>query len=323
MSLEADTLIDRRRLRRKLSLWRVLAFLGAGIAIVALGLMFGGRDMLASQSSHIARVTLTGMITGDQATIDTIRRAKDAGAAKAVIVAINSPGGTTVGSEALYHELRDLAKAKPTIAVVTGAAASGAYIAAMGTERIVAPETAVVGSIGVVMQYPNFTRTLDTIGVKMEAVRSSPLKAQPSGTEPTPPEARAALEASVADSYAWFKAIVKDRRALSDAELAKVADGRVFTGRQGLPLRLIDEIGREKDAIAWLEANKGLAKNLKVLNYRRATTTGQTGLFSLAAALAEGAGLGPLATALREAGRGIEAQSLDGLLSIWQPAGQN
>lgn len=323
MSLEADYLIDRRRLRRKLSLWRILAFIGAGIAIVALGLMFGGRDMLAAQSSHVARVSITGMITGDQATIDTIRRAKDSGAAKAVIVSINSPGGTTVGSEALYHELRDLAKAKPTVAVVTGAAASGAYIAAMATERIVAPETAVVGSIGVVMQYPNFTKTLDTIGVKMEAVRSSPLKAQPSGTEPTPPEARAALEASVADSFAWFKGLVKDRRALSDADLAKVADGRVFTGRQGLPLRLIDEIGREKDAIAWLEANKGLAKDLKVLDYRRATTTGQTGLFSLAAALAEGAGLTPLATALREAGRGIEAQSLDGLLSIWQPAGQN
>jgi len=323
VSFQADFVTDRRRLRRKLSLWRILAFVAAGAAIVALGLMAGGKDLIAAQNSHIARVTIEGLITGDKATLDTIRRARKASAAKAVIVSINSPGGTTTGSEALFHELRDLAKAKPTVAVVTGSAASGAYIAALGTDRIIAPETAIVGSIGVIIQYPDFSRSLQTLGVKVEAVRSSPLKAQPSGTEPTPPEARAALEASVADSFAWFKGLVRDRRGMSEEDLGKVADGRVFTGRQSLPLRLIDAIGREKDAIAWLESDKGLAKDLNVLDYRRTTTTGQFGLFSLAAAVSDAAGLPRIAEALRATSRGIEAQSLDGLVSIWQPAGEN
>ena len=319
VSFDADALIDRRRLRRKLSLWRVLAILGGVVALVALGLMAGGRTLIDAQTSHVARLTIDGLITGDKATLDAIRRVKNAKAATAAIVAINSPGGTTTGSEAIYRELRDLAATKPTVAVVTGTAASGAYIAAMGTDRIIAPQTAIVGSIGVIIQYPNFVRTLDLLGVKVEAVPSSPLKAQPSGIAPTPPEARAALEASVADSYAWFKGLVKERRALGEDELARVADGRVFTGRQGLPLKLIDEIGSEKEAIAWLERERKLAKETKVLDYRRDSTTGRLGLLSLAASLAESLGYRQLAGLLETGERDIQAQSLDGLLSVWQP----
>lgn len=323
MTFEADYLIDRRHLRRKLTLWRVLAFVGGGAAVVALGLMAGGKDVLSSHNSHVARLTVSGLITVDKPMLDAIRRVKDNTAAAAAIISINSPGGTTTGSEALFRELRDLAKVKPTVAVVTGTAASGAYIAAMGAERIIAPETAIVGSIGVIIQYPNFVKTLDAIGVKVEAVRSSPLKAQPSGIEPTPPEARAALEASVADSYAWFKGLVKDRRSLSDEDLAKVADGRVFTGRQGLPLKLIDQIGNETDALAWLEADKALPKKLKVLDYKKTNPADRLGLFSLAAGAAAGMGFDRMAATISAWGRGMEAQSLDGLLSIWQPHGEN
>lgn len=323
MSLEADYLIDRRRLRRKVTLWRVLAFIAAAGAVVALGLMSGGKEMIAAQSSHVARLTLSGLITVDKPMIEAIRRAKETKSAAAVIVSINSPGGTTTGSEAIYRELRDLAAVKPTVAVVSGTAASGAYVAALGTERIIAPETALVGSIGVIVQYPNFVKVLDTIGVKVEAVRSSPLKAQPSGVEPTLPEARQALEASVADSYDWFKGLVKDRRKLSGTDLDKVADGRVFTGRQALPLRLIDEIGSEKEALAWLEKDKALAKDLKVRDYKRINPDDKLGLFSLASGTAAVFGYDRAASALATAGRGMEAQSLDGLLSIWQPQGEN
>lgn len=323
VSFEADMMIDRRRLRRKLSLWRVLAFLGGALALLALGLMAGGKNLIESQTSHIARLTIDGIITGDKPTLEAIRRAKESKSATAVVVAINSPGGTTTGSEAIYRELRDLAAAKPTVAVVTGTAASGAYVAALGTDRIIAPQTAIVGSIGVIIQYPNFVKTLDMLGVKVEAVRSSPMKAQPSGVEPTPPEARAALEASVADSYAWFKGLVKERRKFSDDEVARVADGRVFTGRQGLPLKLIDEIGSEKEAIAWLEKDRGTAKDLKVLDYKRINPSDRLGLLSLAALSADVLGFDRLAMTLAGSRRDIEAQSLDGLLSIWQPQTQN
>lgn len=323
MSLDADVLIDRRQLRRKLTLWRVLAFVGAALAIVALGLAFGGRNLIGGQSEHVARLTISGVITGDKETLDTIRRARESRQATAAIVSINSPGGTTTGSEALYREIRELAKAKPTVAVVTGTAASGAYIAALGTDRIISPETGIVGSIGVILQYPNFVKTLDMLGVKVEAVRSSPLKAQPSGIEPTPPEATAALTATVLDTYAWFKDLVKERRALSDADLAKVADGRVFTGRQGLPLKLIDELGSEREARAWLENDRKISKELRVVDYRRNTSIDRFGLFSLVGAAAAAFGFEDVAAALSAVRQTADVQSLDGLVSVWQPAQQN
>lgn len=323
MSLDADALYDRRTLRRKLTLWRVLALVAAGLLIVGLGIAFGGRNLLRTQTDHVARLTISGLITGDQQTVDAIRRVKNARHASAAVVAINSPGGTTTGSETLYRELRELAKAKPTVAVVTGMAASGGYIAALGTDRIISPETGVVGSIGVIMQYPNFSKTLDMVGVKVEAVRSTPLKAQPSGFEPTLPEAREALTATVLDTYAWFKDLVKERRALSQAELDKVVDGRVFTGRQGLPLKLVDELGAEREARAWLEANHKVSKDLRILDYRRQSSVNRFGLFSALAGVAAAFGFEDAAAAIGAARHSVEAQSLDGLVSVWQPPAQN
>jgi len=321
LSFEADTLIDRRSLRRKLSFWRVMTGLAVALAIVALGVMAGGRSLINRQQTHVARITVDGLITGDKPLLDAIRRVRTARSAQAAIISINSPGGTTTGSEALYHELRELAQAKPTVAVVTGSAASGAYVAALGADRIFAPQTAVVGSIGVIIQYPNFVKTLEMLGVKVEAVRSSPLKAQPSGLEPTPPEARAALEATIADSYAWFKDLVKERRGLSAEEVARVADGRVFTGRQSLPLKLIDAIGSEREARVWLESEKKVGRSLRVVDYKRATVD-RFGLFSLAG-LANALGYSDLATAISGARQSVEIQALDGLLSVWQPPAQN
>ena len=321
MSLDADLLVDRRSLRRKLSFWRVLTFLAIAVAIIAVGFLAGGRNLLNRQQPHVARITVDGLITGDKPLLDVVRRVRTARNVQAVMVAINSPGGTTTGSEALYNELRELAKVKPTVAVVTGSAASGAYVTALGTERIFAPQTAVIGSIGVIIQYPNFVKTLEMLGVKVEAVRSSPLKAQPSGVEPTLPEARAALEATIADSYQWFKDLVKERRALSAEELGKVADGRVFTGRQSLPLKLIDEIGSEREARAWLEKDKKVAATLRVVDYKRASVD-RFGLFSLAG-IVSALGYGDLAVAISGARQSVELQTLDGLLSVWQPPAQN
>lgn len=320
MSLTSDLLVDRRRLRRQLTFWRVLAVLVALGAVLAAGLMLGGAGLRPGQP-HIARITIEGLITGKQETVDLLRRAENDGA-KAVILRINSGGGTTSGSETLYNEIRRLAGKKPVVAVIDGVGASGAYMAAIGTDRIFANGSAMVGSIGVIAQYPNFSKLLENVGVKVEAVRSSPLKAMPSGVEPTSPEARAALEETIAESYRWFRGLVGERRQLSGDALAKVADGRVFTGRQAIDLKLIDALGGEDAAVTWLEAEKGLAKGLKVLPYvirqplnRFPTLTSLAGLVGLADA--EGAGV------LREAAREVMGgNALDGLVSVWHPAGE-
>ena len=156
-------------------------------------------------------------------------------------------------------------------------AASGGYVAALGTDRIVALGNALVGSIGVLVQYPNFAKLLDTVGVKMEDVKSSPLKASPNWFEPTSPEARAALAALVGDSFTWFKALVKERRNMTSEQLDAVADGRVFTGRQGIELHLVDRLGGEREAIEWLEQEKNIPKGLPVRDWKQERTAGTVG----------------------------------------------
>ncbi|WP_158816011.1 signal peptide peptidase SppA [Methylocapsa sp. S129] len=314
----ADYIVDRRRLRRQVTLWRVVAFVVVALAILGAFYRFSG--LAAPNQPHIARLAIQGLITGDDATLKTIREIADSKAA-AVVLTIESPGGTTTGAELLFDELRRLAAKKPVVAVVGTMAASGAYIAALGADRIFVKGNSLVGSIGVLIEFPNFSGLMDKIGVKLEAVKSSPLKATPNGMEPTSDATRAAMAALVADSFDWFKSLVKDRRHLNDDELAQVDDGRVFTGRQGVPLKLVDAIGGEREAIAWLETEKGVAKDLPVRDWRPEKSFG-LGLLGSAASIAEGFGLTGPAALLQRAELARESQLLDGLVSIWQlPAG--
>lgn len=315
---EADYLVDRRKLRRSLSFWRTLAFLAVGLAIVAAGLRLSGGFHPGTGNEHIARVAIRGLIVGDDETLKLIREAGESKSASAIILAIDSPGGTTTGSDLVYQEIRRAAAKKPVIAVVGTLAASGAYIAALGSDRIVANGNSLVGSIGVLFQFPNVSKLLDSVGVKMEEIKSSPLKASPNGFEPTSEPARAALAALVADSFAWFKALVQDRRQMSDAELASVADGRVFTARMGLPLKLVDQLGGEREAVLWLETEKGIKKGLPVTTHKPERGFDNLGLFSSVANLAEFAGLSRIAGVLRRGQAESDAAALDGLVSIWQ-----
>ena len=212
---------------------------------------------------------------------------------------------------------------KPLVVVVEGLAASGGYITAIAADHIVAQQSSLVGSIGVLFQYPNFTELLKTVGVKVEEVKSSPLKAAPNGFEPTSPEARAALDALVKDSYAWFRGLVKERRGMDDALLEKVADGRVFTGRQAVDLKLVDQLGDEKTAVAWLVEQKSVKSDLPVRDYklhaalRRSAFPANGGFVTL-----DALGLGSIAQQIEQAGvaQAVDRLSLDGMLALWHPA---
>jgi protease-4 len=321
MAADAELLIDRRRLRRKLSLWRVVGIGGLVLAVGAVGLRVrSGTEPLGfgAVKPQIARISIGGFIAGAESTTKLIERVREANAVQGVVVSISSPGGTTTGSEELYRNLRALAEKKPMVAFVDGTAASGAYIAAIAADHIVARETALVGSIGVLFQYPDVSGLLDKVGVKVEAVKSSPLKAEPSGFTPTSPEARAALAAVVGDTYAWFKGLVSERRKMTDRELATVSDGRVFSGRQSVPLKLVDGVGGERQAIAWLETERGVAKNLPVLDWKPKARSG----FQLWSALGLGAdlvGLDGLAARLRQVSDETAHAAEGGLLAVWRP----
>jgi len=324
MSLDSDVIVDRRRMRRKLTFWRVSAAVVAIAAIAAVSIVVSPRGRSTfSTAGSIARVNIEGLIRSDRERVEALERLEKSTAA-AVIVHINSPGGTTAGSEELYDSLMRLKAKKPMVVVVEGLAASGGYITAIAADHIVAQQTSLVGSIGVLFQYPNVADLLKTLGVKVEEVKSSPLKAAPNGFEPTSPEARAALDALVKDSYAWFRDLVKTRRGMSDEQIDKVADGRVFTGRQGVELKLVDELGDEKAAVNWLVEQKNVKKDLPVRDYKLAPRFGDLTFLRTAASLAlDSLGLGGLAHKLEQAGmaQAVDRLSLDGMLALWQPAG--
>src|SRR4051812_23247250 len=268
MSFDADLIVDRRRMRRKLTFWRVVTLFIAIVAVVGAGLAFSNRGAITGgPGGGIARVNIDGLIRSNRPRSEALKRLSESNA-KAVIVHINSPGGTVAGSEELFDSLVKVRDKKPMVVVVDGLAASGGYIAAIASDRIMAQQSSIVGSIGVIFQYPNFTDLLKTIGVQVESIKSSPLKASPNGLEPTTPEARAAVEALVKDSYDWFRSLVRERRGLDQAALDRVADGRVYTGRQALELKLVDALGDELAAVDWLSKEKGIDPKTPVRDYR-------------------------------------------------------
>lgn len=319
MSVDAEVIADRRRLRRKLTFWRVTGLLALIAAIVALGYLGANRAGLVPGQEHVARISINGFITTSQRLADLIDRVGRSPNVAGVVISVNSPGGTTTGSEELFRNIRRLADKKPVVTFVDGTAASGGYITAIASDHIVARDTAIVGSIGVLFQYPDVSQLLTNWGVKVEAVKSSPLKAEPSGFNPTSPEARAALQEVVNDTYSWFKGLVRERRHLTDAELAAASTGQIFSGRQGVPLKLVDALGTERDAVAWMEREKGVRRNLPVREWRPSGSR-EFSLFALAASGADLMGMTGVAEAFRRATAAAEQAQLDGLLVVWQPS---
>ena len=317
MSTRADDLIDRRRLRRKLTFWRIAAFVIAGLAIVGLSTWLAGERLPGVTADHIAKVRIEGTITEDEDLLDRLEKIRKSSSVKGVILSIDSPGGTTAGGEAIFDAVRKLAGEKPVVAQVGTLAASAGYMIASGADHIVARKSSIVGSIGVLVQFPDLTGLMDKLGIKLEEIKSSPLKAEPSPFNPTTEPERAMMRNMVLDSYDWFVGIVADRRAMSKAEATTLADGSVFTGRQALTKKLIDEVGGEDRAIAWL-GTKGVNAKLDVVEWKRT----QRGSFflpnSLAKAVGRALGFGDFSSELLKE-MGADRLFLDGMLSLWHP----
>ena len=317
MANRADEMIDRRRLRRKLTFWRIVTLVLLGLAIAGAA-TWTMRDSLGGASAnHIAKVKIEGTITENEELLKRLERIAESPRVQGVIVAINSPGGTTVGGESIYEAVRKLAGEKPVVAQVGTLAASAGYMIASASDHIVARQSSIVGSIGVLVQFPDVTELMDKIGVKLEGVKSTPLKAEPSPFSPTTDEERAMLRALVMDSYDWFVGLVEERRSLSRAEAIAVADGSIFTGRQALQRKLIDTLGGEEEAIAWLET-RGVDADLSVIEWKPSDRSLLFGSRSFAEAAGSLLGVDRMGAELIRL-MGGESLFLDGLLSVWQP----
>lgn len=322
MTFEADQIVDRRRLRRKLSFWRVVGIVAVILAVAGGYSLFAGRDQLPGfTSNQIARVSISGFITEDRERDELLEKLAETDAVKAVIVSIDSTGGVTAGGEALYEGLRRLAEEKPTVATVGMVGASAAYMAAIATDHIVARRTSITGSIGVLFQYPEISELMDKLGVQVEEIKSSPLKSEPSPFKPASPAARAVISGVVNDTYDWFVDIVAERRSLARNNALELADGRIFTGRQALSSGLIDEVGGEEQAIAWLAAEHGIDASLPVKDWEpRRSGSGFFGYSdALVLWLAHKMGIPPEVLRAEGIDRLLpDRLKLDGLISVWQ-----
>jgi protease-4 len=304
-SSEADLLVDRRRLKRQVSLWRLAAIVIALVAILGaaahLGRPFWG-------TGHIGRFSISGVITDDPQRLVALREAAEDRHLAALLVRIDSPGGTVVASEELHRQLRDIAVRIPVVAVLGQTAASGGYMVALGADRIFAREGTITGSIGVLMQTADVTGLLQKLGVSMEQIKSAPMKAVPNPFEPMTDEGRRAVRAIIDDTHAMFVDMVAGRRALAPDAARRLADGRVYTGRQAQALGLVDELGGEDAALAWLTSTRGVSAGLPVRDIKPRFPD------------ARGLDIAASITAILRGKPYLpERLTIDGLVALWHP----
>jgi len=266
---------------------------------------FIGREAVFSRGPYVGLLTIEGIIVDDKGRERELYALLNDSDLAALMVYIDSPGGSTAASESLYRVLRVIAAKKPVVAVMGSVAASGGYMVSLAAERIFARESSVTGSIGVVLEATNFVELMRMTGIEHEIIRSSPLKAQPNPLEVMSPEAREVTQGLVEDVHRMFQNMVADRRGLAGDQLEHLTDGRVFTGAGALDNGLIDAIGGTAEARIWLKQTYGISEEV----VEQEIETGTSGDFSewLGAFFTNGSGL-------------LERLTLDGLVSVWQPS---
>lgn len=300
MSVDNGNTHDRRRLKRRLFWWRLLAI----VLIVVGGVwIFFGSDE-AEDVDHVARVDINEIIVENDRRQEVIDHLIDDPSVKAVVVYINSPGGSTYGSERLFKVLRRVAEKKPVVSVIGTLGASGGYMTALAGDRIFAGESSIVGSIGVIVQLTEFSELMKKVGVTATAITSGALKGEPSPFKPISEAGRENLQGMVSETYEWFVGLVVARRPLDETAVRSLADGRVMIGLTGVQNGLIDEIGGIEDARVWLESARQIPASLPLM------TVDYSEPKPLIARLLAGM-----------IGKSVisERLTLDGLLSLWHP----
>lgn len=305
--LESDAIYALRRLRRSLTWWRVLTVIGFTLAVLS----YVDRDAVVdAEHDHVAQVAVTGLIVNDPDFISMLDDIAENKHAKALLLDVDSPGGTFTGSDAVFKAIRRVADEKPVVAVMGGMATSGAYMSAIAADRIFAGRGTITGSIGVIMESADVTGLLEKIGVQPDIIKSGALKATPNPSEKLSSAARDQLQGIIDELHLMFMETVAERRSLSIEDVrARTGDGRIMTGPSALEAGLVDEIGDMDAARAWLASARGVDVGLPNEEWileeeydwlRRSLSSASTAIF----------GNSLLQERLR----------LDGILALWHPS---
>lgn len=321
MTLEADSLAERRRLKRRVRFWRIGAILLAVAAIVFAFATYN-RDFMERLgiNPHVARISIEGFISDDKRQLKLISDLTDNENVTGVIIHVNSPGGTTAGAESLYEALRKLAEKKPAVAVFGTAATSAAYLAGIAADHIVARGNTITGSVGVILQWAEVSDLLKNWGINVQEIRSGDLKAVPSPFSPPDQASRAMVQELVRESREWFVALVAERRKLAPNQLVPVRTGKIYSGRQALSAGLIDEIGGEEDAIAWLQEQHGISADAQIIDWKAEDSSSSSFLMKSVVGFAANLFGIPSDRVSLFLGDNNSLNQLDGLVSLWHPS---
>ena len=250
--------------RRKLFLWRIFSFV---LAISLVYIFFSNPKTNISSKPHIANYNISGLLVNADQILEDLEYLDFDDNVKAIIITVDSPGGTTVSAEEIFLKIRSISLNKPIVVVMKNIATSGAYLFSIGADRIFARENTITGSVGVLLQWARIDQGLEKLGIEMKEVKSGKLKAEPDLFGESDEEALVLTQKIVDETYAWFLNLVTERRKIGDYTISLISDGRIFTGRQALDLNLIDEIGGSREAKLWLIENREINTDLEILAY--------------------------------------------------------
>lgn len=270
MNINPDYLIERRRNKNQLIRWKIISLILIVTTLLAVGKKIPHNNLFGSikenrAKDHIVSVRIEEIIQEDPDIIKKLNDIAEDKKVRAVLLGINSPGGSSVGAEMLYNAVRKISLNKPVVVVLGTVAASGGYMTALGGDYIIAHNSTITGSIGVIVQTTEITNLAEKIGITFNNFKSGNLKASPNPTEKLTSEVKEATMESIGEIYDYFIELVALRRNLDIKYVRQIADGRVYSGRKALALKLIDAVGDRTTALEWLYSAKNISRDLEII----------------------------------------------------------
>jgi len=268
-------------MKKNLVVGIIAAVILLSLVIALAGRPEGGEIIGKSKGEAIGVIYIEGVITGGRADggvfggeagsgdlLEQIRQAREDDATKAVLLRINSPGGSAAASQEIGDEIERLKKSGKKVIVSMGdVAASGGYWIAAKADKIVANPATMTGSIGVIMETANLQELFDKVGIRQETFKSGPHKDIGSPSRPMTPEERQILQGMVNDIYEQFIDVVAKGRKMDRNKVREIADGRIFTGRQAKALGLVDELGNYYEAVQIAGNLAGIKGEPEIIEY--------------------------------------------------------
>jgi len=226
-------------------------------------------DFMTSQDK-VACVELYGPILNSKDIVSQLKKYRKNKSINAVVLRIESPGGTIGASQEIYEEVKKIRESgKIIVASLGNIAASGGYYVACGADKIVANPGTVTGSIGVIAEFFNISELADKFGIKFETVKSGKFKDSGSPFRTLTTEERKYFQKLIDDSFQQFVEVVHQEREIDKEKLLKIADGRIFTGQQAKELNLVDELGSYEDAISLTIKMAGISEDARIIREKR------------------------------------------------------